>query len=334
MIKKLVLSFFLIAPGIASAAEVNLYTARHYPGDRELYDRFEEETGVEVNVIEGKGDALLERIKAEGERSPADVFITVDAGRLWAAEEAGVFAPLDSEALRESVPEALRHPAGLWLDLTKRARVLFHAKDRVEPEDLSTYRALADPEWNDRILIRSSSNVYNQSLLGMMIAEHGPEAAEEWAAGMVGNFARSPQSNDTGQIRAVAAGLGDVAIANHYYYVRLVLSDDPADQEVVEKVAIFFPNQKTTGTHVNVSGGGVVKGAPNREEAVRFLEFLASPEAQEILARGNAEFPVNERARIPEVLEGYEFRENATPAATIGANNPKAIRIFDRVGWR
>ena len=324
----------LFLTGLLSAAEVNLYTARHYPGDRELYERFEEETGIRVNVVEGKGDALLERIKAEGERSPADVFITVDAGRLWAAEEAGVFESVESDALDASVPAAYRHPGGLWFGLTKRARVLFYSRDRVDPAELSTYLDLAGPGWEDRILVRSSSNVYNQSLLGMMIAEHGAEQAEAWAEGVVENFARKPQSNDTGQIRAVAAGLGDVAIANHYYYVRLVLSDEEEDREVVEKVGIFFPNQETTGTHVNISGGGVVAGAPNREAAVRLLEFLASPTAQEILAAGNAEFPVNPAAEVPEVLADYEFTENETPAAVIGANNPEAIRIFDRAGWR
>ncbi len=318
----------------AEAAEVNVYTARHYPGDNELYERFTEETGIEVNVVDGKGDALLERIKAEGENSPADVFITVDAGRLWAAEQAGVFAPVESEVLMESVPAEFRDPDNHWFGITKRARLLFYSRDRVDPADLSTYQALVDPEWKDRILIRSSSNVYNQSLLGMIIAEEGADAAEEWAEGMVENFARKPQSNDTGQIRAVAAGLGDVAIANHYYYVRLMLSDDPADREVVEEVGVFFPNQGQGGTHVNISGAGMVKGAPNPESAVRFLEFLTSAEAQEILARGNAEFPVNPEAAVPEVLETFVFEENETPSSVIGDNNPEAIRIFDRAGWR
>jgi len=322
------------AGSLAGAAEVNVYTARHYPGDRELYERFEEETGIEVNVVEGKGDALLERIKAEGKQSPADVFITVDAGRLWGAKKAGAFQPIDSTILEESIPAEFRDPDNLWFGLTKRARVIFYSRERVNPDDLTTYQALTEPEWVDQILIRSSSNVYNQSLLGMIIAEEGEEAAEEWAAGMVANFARKPQSNDTGQIRAVASGLGDIAIANHYYYVRLVMSEDPEDQEVVQKVGIFFPNQEAGGTHVNISGAGVVSGAPNREEAIRFLEFLASPEAQEILADGNAEFPVNPAAKVPEVLIEYKFEENNLPSSVIGENNPKAIRIFDRVGWR
>lgn len=333
MSKLLILAISTLSVSL-QAAEVNLYTARHYPGDDELYERFTEETGIEVNVIDGKGDALLERIKAEGEQSPADVFITVDAGRLWAAEQAGIFSPVTSEVLMASVPEEFRDPENLWFGVTKRARVLFYAKDRVSPEELSTYEELVSPEWKDRILIRSSSNVYNQSLLGMMIAEKGPEGAEEWAAGMVENFARKPQSNDTGQIRAVAAGLGDVAVANHYYFARLMLSDDPEDEEVVEKVGIFFPNQGAGGTHVNISGAGVVKGAPHPAQAVRFLEFLVSPEAQTILAAGNAEFPVNPAAEVPDVLGTFVFEENNTPAAVIGENNPEAIRIFDRVGWR
>jgi len=335
-LKTIFIPTLLLSALVLEAAEVNLYTARHYPGDDELYEAFEEQTGIEVNVVDGKGDALLERIKAEGENSPADVFMTVDAGRLWAAEQAGVFAPVESEVLIASIPAEFRDPENLWFGVTKRARAIFYAKDRVDPEELSTYQALTGPEWEDRILIRSSSNVYNQSLLGMMIAEQGSEEAQDWAAGMVENFARKPQSNDTGQIRAVAAGLGDVAIANHYYFARLMLSDDPEDQEVVEKVAIFFPNQGEGegGTHVNISGAGLVKGAPHPEEAILFLEFLASPEAQAILAQGNAEFPVNPEAEVPEVLESFEFVEDKTPASEIGANNPESIRIFDRVGWR
>ena len=330
---------FLVLPfaaGLANADEVNIYTARHYPGDDELYAKFTEHTGIEVNVVDGKGDALLERIKAEGEKSPADIFITVDAGRLWAAEQAGIFAPAESEVLIESVPAEFRHPDNLWFGITKRARLIFYSKERVDPENLSTYQNLADPEWKDRILIRSSSNVYNQSLLGMIIAEEGPEGAEQWAAGVVKNFARKPQSNDTGQLRAVAAGLGDVAVANHYYYVRLMLSDKTEDLEVIENVGIFFPNQGEGegGAHVNISGAGMVKGAPHPEAAIKFLEFLTSPEAQEILALGNAEFPVNPNATIPEVLETFVFEENDTPSSVIGENNPEAIRIFDRVGWR
>ncbi|MBC2603921.1 extracellular solute-binding protein [Puniceicoccus vermicola] len=325
-----------LAAIFANAAEVNIYTARHYPGDDELYEKFEEKTGIEVNVVDGKGDALLERIKAEGDNSPADVFITVDAGRLWAAEQAGIFAPAESEILIESVPAEFRDPDNLWFGITKRARLIFYSKERVDPADLSTYQALTDPEWEDSILIRSSSNVYNQSLLGMIIAEEGEEGAEEWAAGIVENFARKPQSNDTGQLRAVAAGLGDIAIANHYYYVRLMGSDKPEDQEVIEKVGVFFPNQGEGegGAHVNISGAGMVKGAPHPEEAVQFLEFMVSPEAQEILANGNSEFPVNPDAEVPEVLESFVFVENDTPSSVIGDNNPEAIRIFDRVGWR
>jgi iron(III) transport system substrate-binding protein len=327
------LGLFGAAPFLPGA-EVNLYTARHYPGDDALYERFEERTGIQVNVVDGKGDELLQRIRAEGEQSPADVFITVDAGRLWAAEEAGILQPVETEELLASVPSPLRAPDGLWYGLTKRARVLFYDRASVDPSELSTYEELAAPRWKGEILIRSSSNVYNQSLLAAIIAEHGEEYAEQWAEGMVANFARKPQSNDTGQIRAVAAGLGDVAIANHYYYLRLMQSDNPDDQEIVEKVGMFFPNQESRGTHVNISGGGVVAGAENREEAIRFLEFLVSPEAQAVLADGNYEFPVNPNAPVPPYLSDYSFREDPLPASVIGEFNPEAIRIFDRAGWR
>ena len=317
----------------ASAGEVNVYSARHYDSDLALYEAFTRETGIEVNRIEAGGDELFERLRAEGARSRADVLITVDIGRLWAAEEAGLFQSVDSPVLVERIPSHLRHPENLWFGLTRRARILFVARDRVSPEEFPSYQSLADPRWRGRILVRSSSNVYNQSLLGAMIAHLGPDAAEEWAAGVAANFARPPQSNDTGQLRAVAAGLGDVAIANHYYYERLRHSADPADRAVAAALVPVFPAQGPgePGVHINLCGAGVLRHAPNRDNAVRFLTFLTTPQAQAILASGNYEFPVVEgveSAALP------SFREDVVPAAVIGANNAEAIRIFDRVGWR
>ncbi|NEQ33351.1 MAG: Fe(3+) ABC transporter substrate-binding protein, partial [Leptolyngbya sp. SIO4C5] len=314
---------------------VNVYSARHYDIDDELYDSFTEQTGIEVNVIEGDSDELLERIQNEGENSPADVFITVDAGRLWRAEEAGIFQPAESSVLEEEIPTNLQHPDNLWFGLTKRARVLVYNTDNVDPAELSTYEALAEPEWEDRVCVRSSSNIYNQSLVGSIIETDGEAAAEEWAKGLVNNFAREPEGGDTDQIKAVAAGQCDVAIVNHYYWARMAKSDSAEDQEIIENTAIFFPNQEGRGTHVNISGAGVVATAPHPENAVAFLEFLVSPEAQAVFAQGNNEYPVVTGVDIdPIVAELGEFKVDEVNVSAYGRNNPEVIKIVDRAGWK
>ncbi|MEX2502072.1 MAG: Fe(3+) ABC transporter substrate-binding protein [Trueperaceae bacterium] len=315
--------------------EVNLYSARHYDTDDQLYALFEERTGITVNVLEGNSDELIQRMTSEGANSPADVFITVDAGRLWRAEEAGLLASTHSDVLDERIPENLSHPNGLWFGFSQRVRGIVYSVDAVDPSELSTYEALADDAWEGRICIRSSSNVYNQSLLASLIATNGADEAEAWAAGIVDNMARSPQGGDTDQIRGVAAGECDVAVANHYYLARLITSNDANDRAVAEQVGYFFPNQDGRGTHVNVSGAGVVATAPNPDAAVRFLEFLASDEAQEIFAGANNEYPAVEGVAVSEVTQGFgEYRTDALNVATYGENNPEAVRVFDRVGWR
>ncbi len=319
----------------ATADELNLYSARHYDSDEALYQAFTEETGIEVNLLEGDSDQLIERIKREGVASPADVMITVDAGRLWRAEQEGVFQGIESEVLAERLPESMRHPEGLWFGFSQRARAIFYNPEAVEAGELERYEDLADPEFEGQVCIRSSNNIYNQSLLASLIAHHGAEEAEAWAQGVVDNMARDPEGGDTDQIKGVASGECDIAVANHYYYVRLLKSEDDADREVAEKVEIFFPNQDDRGTHVNVGGAGVVEGAPNRENAIRFLEFLASDEAQEIFAAGNYEFPVVEGIAKDEVLESWgDFKKDELNVSELGENNPEAVRIFDRVGWR
>lgn len=321
--------------GVAGADVVNVYSARHYDTDDMLYKQFTEQTGIQVKVIEGKSDALLERLKREGKRSPADVFITVDAGRLNIAEDRKVFQSINSRILRERVPEYLRHPEGLWFGLTKRVRVILYSKERVEPCDISNYEGLSDLKWRNRVLIRSSSNVYNQSLVGSFIEVHGKDATLKWCEGLVANMARRPQGGDRDQIRGVAAGEGDVAVVNHYYFAHLLTSEDPVDREVASKVAILFPNQSGRGAHVNISGAGVVRNAPHKENAVRFLEFLVSNEAQEVFAVGSHEYPVIEDARLPSVLKRFgEFKGDEVSAYRFGRNNQKAIRIMDRAGWR
>ncbi|WP_346796309.1 Fe(3+) ABC transporter substrate-binding protein [Halomonas sp. Bachu 37] len=319
----------------ASANEVNIYSARHYDSDEALYNAFTEETGIEVNVLEGDSDQLIERILREGEASPADVMMTVDAGRLWRAEQEGIFQDIDSDVLAERLPEAMRHPDGQWFGFSQRVRAIFYNREAVDPSEIGSYEDLADPELEGRVCIRSSNNIYNQSLLASMIEHHGEEGAEEWAQGVVDNMARQPEGGDTDQIRGVASGECDIAVANHYYYVRLLQSDNDADREAAEKVGIIFPNQEDRGTHINVGGAGVVKGAPNQDNAVRFLEFLSSDTAQELFASGNNEFPVVEGVKKAEVLESWgDFKMDDLNISVLGENNPEAVRIFDRVGWR
>ncbi|HSM80099.1 MAG TPA: Fe(3+) ABC transporter substrate-binding protein [Nodosilinea sp.] len=324
--------------GFGRGPVVNLYSSRHYDTDDQLYDGFREATGIRVNVVEAEADQLIERIKSEGQNSPADILMTVDAGRLWRAEQEDMFQPVTSSVLSEAIPENLRHPDGLWFGLTQRARVLFYNKETVDPAELSTYEDLADPKWRGRILVRSSTNIYNQSLVGSMIAAHGAAETEAWARGLVANFARNPEGGDTDQIKAAAAGLGDIAIANTYYFARLIKSDSAEDQAVAEALGVFFPNQgdgpNGRGTHVNISGAGVVKTAPNAEAAVQFLEYLASPEAQRIFAESNNEYPVVEGVAVDSVVAGFgEFKADPLSAAVFGRNNPEALRITDRAGW-
>ena len=331
------LLFLITVSSLASvgAQELNVYSARHYDSDDELFALFTEETGITINKIESDAGELIERIRSEGDSSPADVLITVDASNLWRADEAGLLAPTESEVLSAAIPENLRHPEGKWYGLATRARAIIYNKDAVDPAELSTYEALADEAWAGRVCIRSSSNVYNQSLLASLIAEDGPEAAEAWAAGVVANFARAPQGGDTDQIKAVAAGECDLAVANHYYLARLIASEDPADTDVANAVGIFFPNQDVRGTHVNISGAGVVTGAPNAENALRFIEFLASPEAQRIFADQNNEYPVIGGLEPSEQTRSFgDFKTDSVSVASYGEHNAEAVRIFDRVGWQ
>lgn len=314
---------------------LNLYSARHYDTDNALYESFTKKTGIKVNLVEAKAEELIERIKSEGANSPADLIITVDAGNLSRAKEAGILQPVSSKVLETAVPASLRDPEGHWFGLSKRARVIVYNKDKVKPSDLSTYEALTDPKWKGRILVRSSNNVYNQSLVGSMLEVNGPQKTEEWARGVVANFARPPEGNDTAQIKAVAAGQGDIAIANSYYVARLLKSDKPEDKAIAQKIGVFFPNQNERGAHVNISGGGVVKTAPNKEGAIKFLEYMVSPEAQESFAKSNYEYPVLEGAALDPVVASLgQFKADATNAAAFGKNNPEALKIMDRAGWK
>ncbi|MEM1255581.1 MAG: Fe(3+) ABC transporter substrate-binding protein [Cyanobacteria bacterium P01_H01_bin.21] len=322
--------------GVAQTGEVNLYSSRHYNTDDKLYQDFTERTGIRVNLLEGSADELLARLKAEGDRSPADVFMTVDAGRLWAADQEGIFTPVSSSVLEERIPASLRHPEGHWFGVSKRARVLMYNKELVDPAELSTYEALTDPRWRGQILTRTSTNIYSQSLTASMVAVHGAADTEEWANGLVANFARDPEGNDRAQIEAAAAGIGSIAIANTYYLPRYAKDEDPAMQEIFKKIGVFFPNQgeDERGTHVNISGAGVIQSAPNRENAIRFLEFLSSDSAQAFFAQGNNEYPVVEGIPIdPVVGEFGTFKADTLNVNQLGENQPEAVRIMDRAGW-
>ncbi|MEM6459962.1 MAG: Fe(3+) ABC transporter substrate-binding protein [Planctomycetota bacterium] len=324
----------LIGPAPAAADEVNVYTSRHYDTDDQLYDLFTEQTGIAVNIIEGNTDELLTRLQREGDLSPGDIFIAVDAGRLHKAVERGLLAPVSSSALESAIPANLRHPDGLWFGYSLRARVIFLSKD-VPADYVTTYAELAEPKLDGALLIRSSSNIYNQSLAASQLAHSGEDALLAWSEGVVSNMARTPQGGDTDQIRALAAGEGDVAVANHYYFARLLASDKPADNEAAAKVQLVFPDQDGRGTHVNVSGAGLLRSAPNRENAVKLLEFLATPEAQQLWAVANFEYPTVPGVEPPEVMKPYgEFKQDTINAAELGDNNREAVRVMDRAGWR
>ncbi|SJN09962.1 Ferric iron ABC transporter, iron-binding protein [Halomonas citrativorans] len=321
--------------GTALADAVNIYSARHYDSDEILYKAFTDETGIEVNVLEGDSDQLMERMQREGIASPADVMLTVDAGRLWRAEQDGLFQSVDSEVLSERLPESMRHPDNLWFGFSQRARVILYNRDNVDPSQIESYEDLADPRFEGQLCIRSSNNIYNQSLLASMIEHHGEEGAEEWAQGVVNNLARNPEGGDTDQILGVASGECDLAVANHYYYVRMLHSDSESDREAARKVGVIFPNQNDRGTHVNVGGAGLVANAQNPENGIKFLEFLSSDGAQEIFAERNYEFPVVDGVKKDPVLESWgDFKKDELNINVLGENNPEAIRIFDRVGWR
>ncbi len=320
---------------LAKADELNIYSSRHYPSDTQLFGKFQDETGITVNLIQGKAPELIERMKLEGQNSPADIFITTDAANLWRAEEAGLFRPTRSPELEAIIPAHLRDPQGRWFAFATRARVLIYNKARVKPEELSTYEALAAPKWKGRLLSRSSSNEYVQSMTAALIAHLGEAETEAWAKAVVGNFARQPKGGDIDQIRAVAVGEGDVAIGNHYYFARLVASDKPADKAVVAKVGLFFPNQQSFGTHTNVSGAGIAIHAPHPDAALKFLVYLASPEAQATFAEANNEFPVRDGVATSSIVAGFgTFKRDTLPITELGANNAKAVMLLDRAGWR
>ncbi len=318
--------------GVKITGEVNVYSSRHYDTDLALYEDFTRQTGIRVNRIEAEADALIERIASEGEYSPADLLITVDAGRLWRAQNAGVLSPVKSEVLDKRLPENLRHPDGLWFGLSTRARVIIYNKDAGAPAGLADYADLADPALRGEICMRSSSNIYNISLLSSIIAHRGEAAARDWTNGVVANFKRPPQGNDTANIEAVANGECGVSLVNTYYLARY--ADGPEKAAIFDKVGVIFPDQDGVGTHVNISGAGVTKFAPNRANAIKFLEYLTQESAQKYFANGNHEYPAVKGITATSAVEALgTFKSDTLNAATIGANQTKAVAIFDAGGW-
>ena len=315
---------------------LNLYSSRHYQTDEALYGNFTRLTGIKINRIEAGEDPLIERLKNEGAKSPADVLVTVDAGRLWRAEQLGLFQPVTSKVLESRLPANMRVPDNQWFGFSARARVIVYNKDAVNPADVQNYEDLADPRLKGKVCTRSGSHVYNLSLMSALIEHWGEKKAEEWARGVMANFARAPKGGDTDQIRAVAAGECGVAISNTYYYVRLMKSDKPEDRKVIEKVGLIWPNQKGFGTHMNISGAGVLKHAPHKDAAVRFLEYLTSDEAQAYLANGNNEWPVVKGAPLDnrELAALGSFKMDNLNIGVLGKNQPLAQKIFDRVGYK
>ena len=328
----------LVTPSALSAEDggtVNIYSARKEALILPILERFRDETGIEFHLVTGKADALLKRLQLEGDASPADVFVTVDAGRLHRAKEAGVLQTIGSESIDAAVPAHLRDADGYWVALSKRARTIMYARDRVDASGLSTYEGLTDEAWEGRICIRSSGNIYNQSLVASMIEANGAEQTQAWAEGMVANFARDPAGGDTDQLRGAAAGECDLAVANTYYFGRLAASAKEEDQAVAAALAVFWPNQGERGAHVNVSGVGITAHAQNRDSALRLIEFLVSPEAQTWYAEVNHEYPVVPGVPVSETLASFgTFDEDSLNLTVLGVNNRQAVELMDRAGWR
>lgn len=327
-------SLVLAFPAAGQEQVLNLYTARHYKTDEALYTNFTKLTGIKVNRIEGNEDQLASRIKNEGARSPADVFLTVDAARLAREDAAGLFAPVKSRLLDERIPANLR--TDNWIAFSRRARVIFYDKAKVNPADIQSYEDLASPKFRGKICVRSGGHPYNVSLTAAMIYHLGEAKAEDWVKGLVSNFARPPRGGDTDQLRAVAAGECEIALSNTYYYVRLMRSDKPDDQEVVRRVGMVWPNQKSWGSHVNVSGGGMLQHAPNKDAALKFLEYLASDEAQQYFANGNNEWPVAKGVKLnnPALESLGKFKADDVEVGELAKRIALAQRIHDKLGYR
>ena len=330
-----ILLTFISGVSTAFAEEVNVYSARKEALIKPLLESFTEQTGIKVNLVTGKADALIKRLELEGNQSPADLLLTVDAGRLYRAKEKGLFQAIQSEKLEAAIPENYRDPEGFWYGLSLRARVLIYSKANIDPAQLSTYEDLADPKWRQQVCVRSSTNIYNQSLVASMLVHHGQAQTEQWLSGLVKNFAREPKGGDRDQVKAVAAGRCNLALVNTYYLAAMLASDIDRTRAAAEEVDLFWPNQANRGVHVNVSGAGVTNAANNRAAAVRLLEYLASSLAQAWYAKTNHEFPIRPGVESSSILlEWGSFKTDMLNLEMLGKNNQAAVRSMDKVGWR
>ena len=334
----------LVWGAAAQAQELNLYSARHYSTDEALYADFTKATGIKINRVDADDAGIIARLKAEGASSPADVILLVDAARLWRGEQDGLFLPIKSKLLDDTIPASLRAAPAAdggtpWFGFSTRARVVVYDKIRVKPEDVDTYEELGDAKNKGKLCIRSGSHPYNLSLFGSQLEHMGAEKTEAWLKGMVANMARAPKGGDTDQIKAVAAGECEIAVTNSYYLARLMRSAKPEDKAVVDKVAVVFPNQQSWGTHLNIAGGAVARHTKNQANAIKFLEYLANPEAQNYFANGNNEWPAAKGVELDNpalkaMTDGKPFKSETIPIGAVGANTTKVQQMLERVGFR
>jgi iron(III) transport system substrate-binding protein len=317
--------------------EINLYSQRHYKVDEQQYEAFEKQTGIKVNVVKANADELIERLKNEGKNSPADLFITVDAGKLQKAKDLDLLQKITSPIINQNIDADLKDVNGYWIPITYRARIIVYSKERVKVEELSTYDNLSNEKWRNKVLVRSSSNAYNQALLSSIIANEGEESASNWANQLVKNFARDPKGNDRDQVKAIAAGQGDLAIVNSYYIGLLLSSENEEEIKAGNSVGVFFPNQGAdeSGSHINVSGIGLAKNAPNKENAIKLMEFLTSESAQKTYTNTSYEYPANPNVEPNEIVKNWgAFKKDVLDLNQLGVFRNKAIEIFDKSDWK
>ena len=339
--RQILFLFILIASACSTnnetSNEVNLYSQRHYAVDELQYKNFTEKTGIKVNVVKANADELIERLKNEGGSSPADLFVTVDAGKLFNAREAGVLQKIPSESINQNIMGELRDPEGFWAPITYRSRVIVYSNERVKKSDLSTYEDLANPKWKNRLLVRSSSNAYNQALMSSLVANLGSENTESWASAVVSNFARDPKGSDRDQVKAIAAGQGDIAIVNSYYIGLLLASEKEEELNAGNSVSVFFPNQGESdrGSHINISALGLIKSSPNIENAIKLIEYLTSEEAQDVYVNNSYEYPANSMVEPSQIVKSWGgFKIDKLNLNALGEFRTEALRIFDKTGWK
>tara|TARA_B100000575_G_scaffold178848_1_gene143412 strand:- start:524 stop:1513 length:990 start_codon:yes stop_codon:yes gene_type:complete len=319
------------------SSEVNLYSQRHYSVDMLQYENFTKLTGIKVNVIKANADELIERLKNEGENSPADLFVSVDAGKLQKGADLGLFQKINNSTIENNVSENLRDVNNYWIPITYRARILVYSNDRVNKDELSTYEDLANEKWKNRILVRSSSNAYNQALMSSLVANLGSDVASKWSEGIINNFARDPKGNDRDQVKAIAAGQGDVAIVNSYYIGLLLSSDKEEEKKAGNSVSVFFPNQgdDDRGSHINISGIGLAKNSPNKENAIKLMEYLTSEEAQNTYVNNSYEYAANPKVKPSKIVQDWgSFKIDKLDLNMLGKYRNEAIQIFDKTGWK